>query len=307
VVIRRSRHAAHWPTKSASEATTARFNGFYELKQTLDPEHHQAGAGKLIMKARMIGKTAIVTGGGGGIGGAVGELFCDEGAAVLLVDRDEAALARKATAIRERVSDARIEAFVGDISDYNETVRAVETAVARFGHLNVVVNNAAIRDAAPLENARTTAWNDLIDVNLLGAVNLCNAAIMELRKDGKASIVNVSSVYGVMARKHWGVYDATKAALLSLTRTLACEEAENGIRANSVCVASTLTPHTVENAQETRDITEQDLPQEANDSNLLHRWAQPIEIAYPILWLASDEASFITGSTLMADAGRSII
>ena len=138
-------------------------------------------------------------------------------------------------------------------------------------------------------------------------MNFCKAALTELRRDGKGSVVNVSSVYGVMARKSWAIYDATKAALISLTKTLACEEADNGIRANSVCVASTLTPYTIARAQQTRNMTEQDLRHEAKDSNLLHRWADPIEIAYPVLWLASDEASFMTGATLMVDGGRSII
>jgi meso-butanediol dehydrogenase/(S,S)-butanediol dehydrogenase/diacetyl reductase len=138
-------------------------------------------------------------------------------------------------------------------------------------------------------------------------VNFCKAGLAELRKEGRGSIINVSSVYGVMARKHWGIYDATKAALISLTRTLAVEEAENGVRANAISVASTLTPYTVERAQATRNMSEQDLLREAKDSNLLRRWAKPMEIAYPILWLASDEASFITGTNLMVDAGRSII
>jgi meso-butanediol dehydrogenase/(S,S)-butanediol dehydrogenase/diacetyl reductase len=92
-----------------------------------------------------------------------------------------------------------------------------------------------------------------------------------------------------------------------LTRTLACEEAEHGIRVNAICVASTLTPYTIGRAQATRNMTKEDLLLEAKDSNLLRRWAQPMEIAYPILWLASDEASFITGATVMVDGGRSII
>jgi 2-hydroxycyclohexanecarboxyl-CoA dehydrogenase len=259
------------------------------------------------MKLRMHERTALVTGGGGGIGGAVGELFCLEAANVLLVDRDEEALANTVTRIRDRVNEARIDGFVCDISDYDQAARAVARAIERFGGLNVLINNAAIRNVATIENSRLKDWNDLISVNLFGAVNLSKASLGELRKDRKASVVNVSSVYGVMGRKEWGIYDATKAALISLTQTLACEEAENGLRVNAVCVASTLTPYTIERARQTRNMTEEDMLREAKDSNLMRRWAQPMEIAYPILWLASDEASFITGTTLMVDAGRSII
>jgi meso-butanediol dehydrogenase/(S,S)-butanediol dehydrogenase/diacetyl reductase len=173
--------------------------------------------------------------------------------------------------------------------------------------LNVLVNNAVMRDVGPIERTERSEWDKLLSVNLLGAVNFCKAAVNELRRDGKASVVNVSSVFGVMGRKHWGIYDASKAALLSLTRTFACEEAEHGIRVNSVCVASTLTPYTIKRAQATRNMSEDDLQQEKRADNLAGRWAQPMEMAYPILWLASDEASFITGTTLMVDAGRSVI
>jgi meso-butanediol dehydrogenase/(S,S)-butanediol dehydrogenase/diacetyl reductase len=255
----------------------------------------------------MKGKKALITGGAGGIGSAVGELFCAEGGSVLLIDRDKQSLARAANRIKERVRDARFEVFVGDISDYDQVRRAIGLAVDRFGGLNVLVNNAAIRNVASIENTERQAWDDLFAVNLMGAVNVCKAAVPELRKDGNASVINVSSVYGVMAREHWGIYDATKAALISLTKTFACEEAKNGMRVNSICVASTLTPYTIARAQATRNMTEDDLRREAKDSNLMRRWAQPMEIAYPALWLASDEASFITGATLMVDGGRSII
>ena len=258
------------------------------------------------MTSRLSGKVAIVTGGGGGIGSAIVELFCREGARVLMVDRDGSALAEVAERTRTAVPGAQVEGFSADISNPGEVARSVEAAVGRFGSINVLVNNAVIRHVGKLEETERKDWDALLAVNLLGAVNLCKAALPELRKAGNASVVNVSSVFGVMGRENWGIYDATKAALISLTRTLACEEAKHGIRANSVCVASTLTPYTITRAQAVRNMSADDLHNEVRADNLLGRWAQPMEMAYPVLWLASEEASYMTGTTLMVDAGRSV-
>jgi meso-butanediol dehydrogenase/(S,S)-butanediol dehydrogenase/diacetyl reductase len=118
--------------------------------------------------------------------------------------------------------------------------------------------------------------------------------------------VNVSSCYAVTGRKGMGLYDATKAGQLALTRTLAFEEAEHGVRANAVCPGSTLTDFHVGRAQAGGKNVEQ-LKTERKDTSLIGRWATPEEIAWPILWLASSEASFITGTTLMVDGGLSIM
>jgi 2-hydroxycyclohexanecarboxyl-CoA dehydrogenase len=118
--------------------------------------------------------------------------------------------------------------------------------------------------------------------------------------------VNVSSCYAVTGRKGMGLYDATKAAMLALTRTLAFEEAAHGVRANAVCPGSTLTDFHVGRAQASGKSIET-LAGERQDTSLLARWARPEEIAWPILWLASDEASFITGTTLMVDGGLHVM
>jgi meso-butanediol dehydrogenase/(S,S)-butanediol dehydrogenase/diacetyl reductase len=127
-----------------------------------------------------------------------------------------------------------------------------------------------------------------------------------LRASGRGSIVNVSSCYAVTGRKGMGLYDATKAALLSLTRTLAFEEAAHGVRANAVCPGSTLTDFHMAKAAASGKSVEQ-LKTERRETSLIQRWATPEEIAWPILWLASAEASFITGATLMVDGGLSIM
>jgi meso-butanediol dehydrogenase/(S,S)-butanediol dehydrogenase/diacetyl reductase len=258
------------------------------------------------MARRLDGKCAIITGGAGGIGSAAAKIFCAEGAAVLLVDRDEAALRAAADRINADVSAATLDTFVCDITVPEQAAAAVAHAVKGFGALNVLVNNAAVRRVSPIATSKLEDWRAVIDVNLLGAVNFCAAAATALRAAGKASVVNVSSVYGVMGRKEWALYDSTKAAILALTRTFACEEAAHGVRVNAVCAAATLTPFTIGRARASGR-TEADMRSEGRPDNLLNRWAEPPEMAYPILWLASDEASFVTGATFMIDGGRSVI
>jgi 2-hydroxycyclohexanecarboxyl-CoA dehydrogenase len=258
------------------------------------------------MTARLSGKVAIITGGGGGIGAATGALFCEHGAKVVLVDRDADALNEVGSAIRQKIAAAEFEIIECDVTDVGDVSRVVARTVEVFGSLNTLVNNAAIRDLKPVSSADPTRWAELMSVNLIGAVNFCKASVAELRKDRRSSVVNVSSCYTAKGRKDFGAYDATKAALLSLTRTFAYEEARQGIRVNAVCPGGTLTPFTI-GRHAARGISEDVLRQGSKADALLDRWAEASEVAYPILWLASDEASFVTGATLMVDGGCSIM
>lgn len=194
-------------------------------------------------------------------------------------------------------ADVRIEAAA---------LRAVGQCVEQWGRLDTLVNNAAMRNYATVADATAQEWQDIVSVNLVGMANYCKAALPALRRSGRASVVNVSSCYAVTGRKGMALYDATKAAQLAFTRSLAFEEAPHGIRANAVCPGSTLTEFHVGRAQGSGKSVDQ-LRTERNDTSLVGRWADPLEIAYPILWLASDEASFITGTTLMVDGGLHIM
>jgi meso-butanediol dehydrogenase/(S,S)-butanediol dehydrogenase/diacetyl reductase len=255
---------------------------------------------------RLQGKVAIITGGGAGIGAATATIFCREGAAVVLVDRDADALAQTAGGIRQELPEARVEVYPCDITDSGAAVAAVELAGRKFGRLDVLVNNAAMRNYSAVADAQPQEWRAVLEVNLVGTASFCKAAIGLLRKSGKGAIVNVSSCYAVTGRKGMAIYDATKAAQLALTRTLAFEEAAYGVRANAVCPGSTLTTFQVNKGiAEGKDIAQ--LRQARKDNSLVGRWGTPEEIAWPVLWLASDEASFITGTTLMVDGGLSIM
>jgi meso-butanediol dehydrogenase/(S,S)-butanediol dehydrogenase/diacetyl reductase len=255
---------------------------------------------------RLAGKAALITGGGAGIGAATGRVFCAEGAAVMLVDANADALASTTGAIAEAVPGARIASFVADVADGTRANEAVRKAREAFGRLDVLVNNAAMRNYAALAQATPDEWQAVVGVNLIGTANYCRAALPALRDSRRGSIVNVSSCYAVTGRKGMGLYDATKAGMLAMTRTLACEEAAHGVRANAVCPGSTLTDFHVARARAAGKAVEA-LATERQDTSLLGRWATPEEIAWPILWLASDEASFITGATLMVDGGLSVV
>ncbi len=254
---------------------------------------------------RLEGKTAIITGGAGGIGAATGMLFCEEGASVALVDLADSPLGEVATQIRQRVPGARgleLRADVGQEAAAGEIVRQV---LGEFGTLDVLVNVAGIRSYEPLADARSETWQKILAVNLLSYAYLAREALPALRSSGRGAIVNVSSTHGVNPRVGMGQYDVTKAGILSMTRTLAFEEAPNRVRVNAVCPGLTLTPFHVRRAAQAGR-TEQDLRTEQVDHNLQRRWADAREVAYPILWLASDEASFVTAATLMVDGGTRV-
>ena len=258
------------------------------------------------MPGRMAGRVALVTGGGGGIGEATGRLFAEEGGAVALLDTDRAAVEQAAAGIQAAVPGAQVMPLAGDVTREAEALRLVEEAATRFGGLHTLVNVAGVRVYAPLAEAQAADWERIIGVNVLGTAHSCKAALPRLRAGGRGTIVNVSSVYGLMGRIGMGQYDTTKAAVLGFTRALAVEEAPHGIRVNAVCPGGTITPYHIHRAA-ARGVSETELRGQRSQDNLLGRWAEPREVAFPILFLASDESSFVTGATLMVDAGRSIL
>jgi len=255
---------------------------------------------------RLLNKTALITGAGAGIGAATALLFCREGASVTLVDADAAALTKTLQAIQHALPHAPLIAHIADVSQEAEAFAAVEKTLQTWGKLDILVNNASMRNYSALASATTAEWQAMVGVNLIGCANYAKAALPALRLSGKGSMVNVASCYAVTGRKGMGLYDATKAAQLAMTRTLAFEEATHGVRVNAVCPGSTLTDFHINKATSAgKDIEK--LKTERQTTSLLGRWASPEEIAAPILWLASDEASFITGTSLMVDGGLSIM
>lgn len=255
--------------------------------------------------ARLTGKAAIITGGAGGIGAAAGQLFCEEGCRVALVDNNGEALAEVARAIRGKLPKAEILELTADVSEESASKTIVAATLKAFGQIDVLVNNAGIRAYEPLAEAKAETWQKILSTNLLSYAFLSREALPALRKSGKGSIVNISSTHAFNPRAGMGQYDVAKAGIISLTRTLAFEEVGNRVRVNAVCPGLTLTPFHVRRAAASGR-TEQDLRNEKADHNIQQRWADPREVAYPILWLASDEASFMTASTIMVDGGTHV-
>ena len=245
------------------------------------------------MARRLKGKVALITGGGAGIGAATAEVFCREGARVVLFDSDSKALGKIGKKLKSKSHTGE-----GDVADPSAAGAAVASAIRKFGRLDILVNNAAARNYSAVAAATPEEWLEVLQVNLVGAAAFCRAAMPALRKSGAGAIVNVSSCYALKGRKGMAIYDATKAGLIALTRTVAHEEAAHGIRANAVCPGSTFTDFHRKRG-ERRDAR--------SDNSLLGRWAAPAEIAWPILWLASDEASFVTGAVLAVDGGLSVL
>ena len=257
-------------------------------------------------QARLHGQVALITGAGSGIGAATAHIFAQEGASVFLVDADAQGLERTRHALLQTMPEAQVRCLQADVSDRDLALQAVADCVAAFAGLDILVNNAAMRNYSPAAEATSQEWQAIVGVNLVGITNYCHAALPHLRRSGRGSIVNVSSCYAIKGRKGMALYDATKAAQLALTRSLACEEAVHGVRVNAVCPGSTLTDFHVGRAQKIGKSVEQ-LKTERKDTSLLGRWATPEEIAWPILWMASSEGSFITGTTLVVDGGLHIV
>ena len=257
------------------------------------------------MTGRMTGKVALVTGGGGGIGQAAAQLFWEEGASVAVVDVDGTEAKRAAQEIDP--SGERVIALAARLDEEAEAKRVVTATVDRFGRLDVLANVAGVRVYGPITEADAESWDSILRGNLLQVAYCSKYAVPEMRRGGGGSIVNVSSANAISGRGGMAQYDATKAAVLALTRSMAHDHADDGVRVNAVCPGPTLTMfHVRRRAQATGETLEEARAKlGAGTPTLLKRQADPREIGYSILFLGSDEASYVTGATFMVDGGLS--
>jgi NAD(P)-dependent dehydrogenase (short-subunit alcohol dehydrogenase family) len=262
----------------------------------------------MLMADRLAGKVALVTGGAGGIGAATAELFVSEGAAVTIVDPVADAVERATAAIDP--AGNRLLGIVADVGQEPEAERTVRETVQKFGRLDVLVTAAGVRLYGPVTEATPESWLWILGANLLGAAYCSKFAIPEMARNGGGTIVNVSSTNAINGRAGMAQYDATKAALLSLTRSLACDHGHQGIRVNAVCPGFTITPFHIRRKAEADGISydeAQAILREQPSHNVLGRGADSMEIARSILFLACDESSNVTGATLMVDGGSGMV
>lgn len=248
---------------------------------------------------RLKNKVAIITGGAAGIGQAIAALFAEEGSKVIVADIDQKAGAETVAQIKAHGGEAL---FVPtDVSQERDCRRVCDTAVATFGQLNILVNNAAAFVLKGLE-ATVGDWQRSLGVNVIGTALVSRYAVAAMKPAGGGAIVNLGSISSFVAQPSFVTYSATKAALVQMTRNMAMDLAPFHIRVNCVCPGTILTQASYNHMERVGMTLEEFLAAEG-PRNFLGRVGQPREVAYAVLFLASEEASFVTGSYLMVDGG----
>ena len=246
---------------------------------------------------RLEDKIALVTGAGAGIGRAIAETFAREGAHVVVADRDGEAAREVADAIVKSNGSAQAETV--DVTDTEQVKALMGRLAEKFGRLDVLVNNAGVGERSDFRHLDDAAWDKVWKTNVDGTVRCAREAFDLLKASGKASIINLSSVMATKHTRQMSVYSATKGAVSALSRSLAVEYAPYGIRVNALC------PGYVETALIGRYMQKPMIAKALLIQTPLRRFGTPQDIANAALFLASDEAAYITGAGLHVDGGMS--
>ena len=245
---------------------------------------------------RLENKVALISGGARGMGAVEAKLFAEEGAKVIIGD----ILEEEGRKVEAEINEAGGECvFVSlDVRSEEAWQNAVNEAVSRYGKLDILVNNAGIYRAHNVEETTSDEWDQVMDINAKGVFLGTKHAIPAMRDAGGGSIVNISSVAGLVGSRATSAYNASQGAVRLLTKSTAIQYASDGIRANSVH------PGTIETPMTEGFLADPSMRQDRMDRTPIGRLGKPEDVAYGALFLASDEASFMTGSELVIDGGR---
>ncbi|MDX1437944.1 MAG: SDR family oxidoreductase [Anaerolineales bacterium] len=246
---------------------------------------------------RLEGKVALISGGAGGAGGAASRLFAVEGARVAILDIQQEAGRRTVEEIRAKEGDATfIEA---DVSDPDQVKRGVSAAIEQFGRIDVLMNHAGTVIVKPFLETTLEDYDRLMDINVKSMFMVTQAVLPGMLERGSGVIVNTSSISGVTASPLESLYCITKGAVLQLTRAIAVEYRDRGIRCNALCPGFIRTPHGLREIDELVAMGETTVSEDISASQ--GRMCEPEEVARAALFLAGDDSSFVNGSALFVD------
>ena len=249
---------------------------------------------------RLADKVAVITGGTSGIGEATAVLFAHEGARVVITGRSET---RGAAVVDAIAADGGEAVFVAaDVRMADDCRRSVEAALETFGRIDVLFNNAGVYVANDAVACSEEEWDDQIDTSLKGAFLMSKYALPHMIAQGSGSIVHCASGWGLVGGQRAVAYCAAKGGMVVMTKAMALDHGPQGIRVNAVCPGDTETPMEREDAR-AQGITWDDYVRDAVAGRAIERMATPEEIARAVLFLASDDAAYITGVSLPVDGG----
>jgi len=253
---------------------------------------------------RLKNKTAIITGGTSGIGKATALRFAEEGADLVVTGRRVSL--GKVVEAECRQKGVRCVFVEADHSKVEDCQRVVETALKEFNRIDILFNNAGIVTKGTAETTSDETWQDTLNINVTAVWKMCQLVLPQMKKQGKGAIVNNGSDWSVVAGKNAFPYIMSKGAVGMMTKAMALDYARDGIRVNAVCPGDTFVDRWMEKGyfEGSDPVKIEDAIKEASEYLPMGRFGKPEEIANAVVFLASDEASFVTGHLLLVDGGN---
>lgn len=250
---------------------------------------------------RLEGKTAIITGGGEGIGEATALMFCKEGAKVGITGRTKSKLDK---VVEKAEGSGEIVAFPGDVSKEEDVKKTVESFIKKFGHIDILFNNAGILELGTVDAVSHESWTKIININVNGTFLMSKYVVPHMKENGGGSIINNSSVLGIIGCQNSVAYNTSKGAIIQFTKSLAVDHAKDGIRVNSICPGFIKTKMNEDFIGNPPD-AQKKLDEIAAQIVPLGIRGVTDDIAYGLVYLASDESKYMTGASLVIDGGWS--